>query len=248
MFGSPTKKFAKPGSDAVGSYQVMKHHVMLCCDLNDERSVTTSDQLLEELGKFTMPVHLNVKRNPSAEVIKHAVESSWCILCMLTESFEHSADCKLQVMYALQHNVPIIPIRLQGLVLYKFVFCLVVYFLSPGGEWRQSSWLGDATVGRYWVDFSDDCSDPFDVKVHNITIAVKHVTGLEFSGHHSPPSFQSECLSPFPIHRWYNPSAFHVHLHATALTPAPLPPEAPLCVAQQFSQGQAWVGLAKRVV
>eukprot|EP00300_Choanocystis_sp_HF-7_P025130 c26806_g1_i1.p1 GENE.c26806_g1_i1~~c26806_g1_i1.p1 ORF type:complete len:251 (+),score=54.59 c26806_g1_i1:31-783(+) len=179
MFGQPsTKKFAKPGTDSVGSYQVIKRHVMLSCDINDERSINTTEAVMEELGKFTMPVYLNVRRNPDQNTIKHAIESSWCLLCIMTESYEHSAECKKEVMYATQHNVGIIPVRLQG------------------DKWRPGSWLADIAAGKYWVDLSDDCPDDFETKVHNLTLAVKHLTGLEFSGGITPRPGMSAMMMP----------------------------------------------------
>eukprot|EP00301_Raphidiophrys_heterophryoidea_P019993 c4798_g1_i1.p1 GENE.c4798_g1_i1~~c4798_g1_i1.p1 ORF type:complete len:262 (-),score=39.98 c4798_g1_i1:37-786(-) len=152
----------------------MKRHVMISFDIDS--AVVLAESISKELGERTMPVFINVKRKPVADVIKHGIESSWVVVCLLSQAFQDSAECKQEVNYALQTGVPLIPVKVQG------------------GGWKQSAWLADATSGLRWVDASPESGQDTHSVVQNITIVVKQVTGLEFSGGLTPRPHAAEAM------------------------------------------------------
>jgi len=125
-----------------------------------------------------MPLWIFTQRKFNEAMMKHAVDSAWAILCFISQAFEDAPECKMQVMYAIQRGVPLIPVRLQG------------------SGWKPSGWLADSVAGLLWVDLSNDCDQEESKKFHNVTVAVKQVTGLEFSGGLTPRPGDAPIMQP----------------------------------------------------
>jgi len=111
------------------------------------------------------------------KLAKYAIDCAWCMLIFISEHFESSPACQMQVMYALQHNVPIIPVKLQA-------------------NWLPTGWLASAVSGSIWADLSGDAKGTEAENTHKITVAVKQVTGLEFSGGLTPRPGDAPIMQP----------------------------------------------------
>jgi len=155
---------------------IVKKHVMLSFDHDGDLQVV--DRIIHALEVFAMPIWINTKRKLNEALVKHSIEGSWCFVAFISPHFQESAECKFEVMYALQHNVPIIPVKIEG------------------HGWQPTGWLADATTGVLWVDATEDNPQDINVKAHSITIAVKKVTGFEFSGGLTPRPGDAPIMIP----------------------------------------------------
>ena len=61
-----------------------------------------------------------------------------CIVALLSQSYADSDNCTLEMKFAKQENVPIIPVYVQD------------------GGWKASGWLGLLTAGQLWVQYQED--------------------------------------------------------------------------------------------
>ena len=57
------------------------------------------------------------------------------VICFLSQAYQDSANCKLELKFAQQSGVPIIPAMLE----------------PP--PWRATGWLGLVTPGSLWIPF-----------------------------------------------------------------------------------------------
>jgi hypothetical protein len=51
------------------------------------------------------------------------VQGAACVICFMSPAYQESANCKLELKFAQQSGVPIVPVMVQA-------------------EWRASDWLG----------------------------------------------------------------------------------------------------------
>eukprot|EP01047_Picozoa_sp_COSAG01_P028404 COSAG01_NODE_1906_length_8932_cov_6.105263_7_plen_1049_part_00 len=85
------------------------------------------------------------------------VSNAACVVCFMTQQYEDSANCKMELKFAKDKNVPIIPVMYQG------------------GGWRAGGWLGLITSGALWVAMNDTTS--FDESVEMLTLQIEKASG-----------------------------------------------------------------------
>jgi hypothetical protein len=85
------------------------------------------------------------------------VSNAACVVCFMTQQYEDSANCKMELKFAKDKNVPIIPVMYQG------------------GGWRAGGWLGLITSGALWVAMND--TTPFDESVEMLTLQIEKASG-----------------------------------------------------------------------
>jgi len=84
-----------------------------------------------------------------------AVENASIIIPLMTQKYQDSYNCQLELKYGNDRRVPIIPIKAQD------------------GEWKQSGWLGLITAGKKWIDFSDQTN--FNEKIDELITVIKAI-------------------------------------------------------------------------
>jgi len=67
------------------------------------------------------------------------VQGAACVVCFMTHAYQDSANCKLELQFAQQSGVPIIPVMMQP-------------------NFAAQNWLGILTAGSIWTSMHDSAS------------------------------------------------------------------------------------------
>ena len=84
---------------------------------------------------------MDVKSGMGADIYEgmaNAVSNACVVVCFMSEKYQQSANCMLEVKFAKQSGVGMIPVMMEG------------------SGWRPSGWLGLITAGSLWVRLSDE--------------------------------------------------------------------------------------------
>ena len=116
-------------------------HIMLSYSWNVQKNlVRTTYEYVESLG---VPVWMDVKGGVTGNInsaMAKGVEGAMVICPFMTEDYESSESCELELNYAKDRQVVIVPCMLQN-------------ESRKGGQYKASGWLGVLTAGKLWIDF-----------------------------------------------------------------------------------------------
>ena len=73
------------------------------------------------------------------ESMAEGVENAACVVCFLSQKYQKSDNCKLELKFAKQSGVPIVPVMVEK---------------TKG--WRASGWLGIVVAGALWTSLRDE--------------------------------------------------------------------------------------------
>jgi hypothetical protein len=65
------------------------------------------------------------------------VTNAACLVCFMTQAYQDSANCALELKFAKQSGVPIVPVMMEAPD-------------SSGRPWQAGGWLGVITAGSLW--------------------------------------------------------------------------------------------------
>ena len=65
------------------------------------------------------------------------VTNAACLVCFMTQAYQDSANCALELKFARQSGVPIVPVMMEAPD-------------SSGRRWKAGGWLGVITAGSLW--------------------------------------------------------------------------------------------------
>merc|ERR1712097_80157 len=82
------------------------------------------------------------------------VENAACVVCFLSQKYQESENCKLELKFAKQSGVPIVPVMAE----------------STKG-WRASGWLGIVVAGALWTPLRSD--GEFESNVRSLVEQIK---------------------------------------------------------------------------
>ncbi|KAL5264916.1 hypothetical protein ACHWQZ_G005866 [Mnemiopsis leidyi] len=119
-----------------------KKHIMLSYNWGVQDLVRTTYEYLESRG---IPVWMDIKGGMSGNInasMAKAVENAMIICPFMTEAYQNSESCELELNYAKDSQVQIVP-------------CMVQNLDKDGGRYRATGWLGVITAGKLWTDFRD---------------------------------------------------------------------------------------------
>eukprot|EP01045_Picozoa_sp_COSAG04_P031121 COSAG04_NODE_5644_length_1542_cov_0.813583_2_plen_220_part_01 len=85
------------------------------------------------------------------------VSNASCVICFMSQQYQDSDNCRLELQFAKQSGVPIVPVMLAG------------------SGWRPSGWLGLLTAGALWTRLVDDSS--FEENVRAVQAQVQNMIG-----------------------------------------------------------------------
>lgn len=74
----------------------------------------------------------------------NGVNNAGVIIALLSQSYQNSENCCLEMKFARDCKVPIVPVYVQG------------------GGWKASGWLGLLTAGALWLQYNDGNAQEFD--------------------------------------------------------------------------------------
>eukprot|EP01050_Picozoa_sp_SAG11_P008326 SAG11_NODE_728_length_7495_cov_3.384397_2_plen_878_part_00 len=87
------------------------------------------------------------------------VQGAACVVPFMTQAYSDSENCRLELKFAKQSGIPIVPVNLNG--------------GEAKDEWKPSGWLGIIVAGSLWTWLGDDCSESdIDNIVGQIKLAV----------------------------------------------------------------------------
>ncbi|XP_063675560.1 uncharacterized protein LOC134812224 isoform X3 [Bolinopsis microptera] len=115
-------------------------HIMLSYNWGVQDVVRTTYEYIESIG---IPVWMDIKGGVSGNInaaMAKGVEGASMICPFMTEDYEASESCELELNYAKDRKVQIVP-------------CMVQEQSKDGGQYRASGWLGVITAGKLWTDF-----------------------------------------------------------------------------------------------
>jgi len=93
--------------------------------------------------------------NDMVDSMAEAVEKASAIIPFMSQKYQQSYYCRLELLYANDKRVPVIPIKVQG------------------NNWEQSGWLGLITAGKQWFNFFDQSK--LDNNMIELIIAIQRV-------------------------------------------------------------------------
>lgn len=95
------------------------------------------------------------------ESMAMGVQGAGCIVAFLSQRYQESDNCKIELKYAMQRRVPIVPVLLQA------------------GDWEPSGWLGLVIAGKLWTSMHDPSSfdRDFEGLLSQINAAMRHQHG-----------------------------------------------------------------------
>eukprot|EP01046_Picozoa_sp_COSAG06_P094605 COSAG06_NODE_40752_length_398_cov_868.571906_1_plen_132_part_11 len=88
------------------------------------------------------------------ESMAAGVENAACVVCFLSQKYQDSENCKLELKFAKQSGVPIVPVMAE----------------STRG-WRPSGWLGIVVAGSLWTPLGE--GSDFDSGVRSLVEQIR---------------------------------------------------------------------------
>eukprot|EP01052_Picozoa_sp_SAG31_P067977 SAG31_NODE_26786_length_436_cov_1.537092_1_plen_122_part_01 len=95
------------------------------------------------------------------ESMAEGVEGAACVVAFLTQQYQDSTNCKLELKFARQSGIPIIPVLLQG------------------DGWRPTGWLGIVVAGAIWQTLDDNKEYLFEQSILGLVTQIKSTVPLE---------------------------------------------------------------------
>eukprot|EP01046_Picozoa_sp_COSAG06_P021451 COSAG06_NODE_1614_length_8932_cov_4.428507_1_plen_1634_part_10 len=130
-------------------------HAMISYQWDDQERVTAARQSLTKLG---VPCWMDVDGGMQQDIYESmasGVENAACVVCFLSQKYQDSENCKLELKFAKQSGVPIVPVMVE----------------STRG-WRPSGWLGIVVAGALWTSLRGDESE-FEDSVRSLVEQIK---------------------------------------------------------------------------
>ena len=140
---TPAPAHVPPAADLPINAMFKQKHAMLSYQWDNQDNVTRVRGLLEQAG---VRCWIDIDGGMQSDIydsMAEGVQGAACVICFMTPAYQDSANCKLELKFAQQSGVPIIPVMVQK-------------------NWRASDWLGIITAGALWTPISFDLKDSGD--------------------------------------------------------------------------------------
>jgi hypothetical protein len=132
-------------------------HVMLSYNWDHQEPVTRVHDMLTTLG---IKCWMDISGGMGADIfdsMAEGVSNASVVVCFMSQKYQDSENCKLELKFARQSGVDIVPVMMQG------------------GGWRASGWLGLLTAGALWTRLTDESA--FDENVWQLHGQIEKVIG-----------------------------------------------------------------------
>jgi hypothetical protein len=136
--GGGSKQVQKPPASRKGILPAGKH-AMISYQWDDQAHVIDARKMLTKLG---VPCWMDIDGGMQQDIYESmadGVENAACVVCFMSQKYQDSENCKLELKFAKQSGVAIVPVMVE----------------STKG-WRPSGWLGIVTAGALWTNLRDD--------------------------------------------------------------------------------------------
>ena len=127
---------------------------MLSYQWNVQGEVKRIEEMLTQRNvKCWMDINGGMK-NDIYDSMAEGVQDAACLICFMTQAYQDSVNCKLELKFAQQSGVPIIPIMMQA-------------------DFAAKGWLAILTAGSIWTPMHDGATVPDGVD--NLIIQVQYM-------------------------------------------------------------------------
>ena len=129
-------------------------HAMISYQWDEQERVIAARETLAKLG---VPCWMDIDGGMQQDIYESmaaGVENAACVVCFLTQKYQDSENCKLELKFAKQSGVPIVPVMVE----------------STRG-WRPSGWLGIVVAGALWTSLCDESE--FDSSIRSLVEQIK---------------------------------------------------------------------------
>jgi hypothetical protein len=159
-FGENKRPTAQPAPEHTPAHYASTKHVMLSYNWDHQTKVTRVHDMLTKFGvKCWMDIHGGMGKD-IFDSMASAVSNASAVVCFMSQAYQESSNCMLEVKFAKQSGVEIIPAMMED------------------GGWRASGWLGLLTAGSLWVRLSDESDESgFENNVRQLHVQIVKVTG-----------------------------------------------------------------------
>eukprot|EP01046_Picozoa_sp_COSAG06_P029309 COSAG06_NODE_2708_length_6408_cov_2.142970_1_plen_1860_part_00 len=113
-------------------------HAMISYQWDNQREVTSVREHFSALG---IPTWMDVDGGMNVDIfdsMAQGVSNAAVVVAFISQRYQDSENCKLELKYAKQRKVPIVPVLMQG------------------GGWCASEWLGIITAGSLWTPLHEE--------------------------------------------------------------------------------------------
>ena len=120
------------------STSVSTRHVMLSYQWDHQVQVT---RVYDTLTRFGVNCWMDIRSGMGADIYEgmaNAVSNASVVVCFMSQKYQASANCMLEVKFAKQSGMDMVAVMMEG------------------SEWRPSGWLGLITAGSLWTRLSDE--------------------------------------------------------------------------------------------
>lgn len=143
-------------------------HIMCSYQWNVQKLVI---KVYEQIERKGIPVWMDIKGGVYGNInaaMAAAVENAAVICPFMTEDYEKSKACELELNYARDRNVEVVP-------------CMTQMQASNGSSYRASGWLGALTAGKLWMDFRNTDGDEALIteRVDSLLIEIARKFGVD---------------------------------------------------------------------
>ena len=100
-----------------------------------------------ELEKEGVPCWMDISGGMQADIfdsMAEGVRNAACVVCFMTKKYQDSSNCALELKFAKQSGVPIVPVMMEP--------------RKTGQPWHAGGWLGIITAGKLWTPMYDEAS------------------------------------------------------------------------------------------
>ena len=137
-------------------------HAMISYQWDDQDRVISARETMTKLG---VPCWMDIDGGMQQDIYESmaaGVENAACVVCFLSQKYQDSENCKLELKFAKQSGVPIVPVMVED---------------TQG--WRPSGWLGIVVAGALWTSLRNESEMDNSIRslVEQIKGAVPRPTG-----------------------------------------------------------------------
>jgi hypothetical protein len=150
-------KAVEAAAEARPAHPRSTKHVMLSYQWDHQQQVKRAYDLLTKLG---VKCWMDIAGGMSGDIYEsmaNAVANASVVVLFMSQQYQESENCMLEVKFAKQSGVEIIPVMMAG------------------GGWRPSGWLGLITAGALWTRLSSESE--FEASVRQLHGQIQQALG-----------------------------------------------------------------------
>jgi hypothetical protein len=142
----------RPKPPRSGIFPASKH-AMISYQWADQELVVAARKALTQHG---VPCWMDIDGGMKQDIYESmadGVSNASVVVCFMSQKYQDSENCKLELKFAKQSGVPIVPVLVEG------------------DGWKPSAWLGLITAGALWTPLRDESK--LEGTIHGLVEQIK---------------------------------------------------------------------------